>query len=42
MKKEGDVMRMRDLQKGLEIPAGGTVTLRAGSFHLMLEASISC
>jgi copper(I)-binding protein len=33
---EGDVMRMRELEKGLEIPAGGTVTLAPGGFHLML------
>ncbi|MXO66725.1 copper chaperone PCu(A)C [Altericroceibacterium endophyticum] len=32
----GGVMRMRQLQDGLEIPAGGTVTLRPGSFHIML------
>jgi copper(I)-binding protein len=36
MKMEGDVMRMRELEKGLEIPAGGTVTLAPGGFHLML------
>ena len=29
-------MRMRELEKGLEIPAGATVTLAPGGFHLML------
>jgi copper(I)-binding protein len=36
MKMEGDIMRMRELEKGLEIPAGATVTLAPGGFHLML------
>ena len=36
MKMEGNVMRMRELDKGLEIPAGGTVTLAPGGFHVML------
>lgn len=35
MKMEGSVMRMRELEKGLEIPAGGTVTLAPGGYHLM-------
>lgn len=30
------VMRMRQLTDGLEIPAGGSVTLKPGSFHIML------
>ena len=30
------VMRMRQLKDGLEIPSGGSVTLRPGSFHIML------
>ena len=30
------VMRMRQLKDGLEIPAGDTVTLKPGSFHIML------
>ncbi len=30
------VMRMRPLAGGLEIPAGGSVTLEPGSYHLML------
>jgi periplasmic copper chaperone A len=36
MKMEGDVMKMRKLADGLEIPAGGTVELKPGGFHLML------
>lgn len=36
MKMEGDVMRMRALDGGLELPAGKTVELRSGGFHLML------
>jgi periplasmic copper chaperone A len=35
MKMEGDVMRMRQIPQGLEIPAGGMVELKPGSFHLM-------
>ncbi len=33
---EGDVMRMRPLPDGLEIPAGGQVALEPGGYHLML------
>jgi copper(I)-binding protein len=36
MKMDGDVMRMRELDKGLDIPPGGTVALAPGGFHLML------
>lgn len=36
MTMENDVMRMRQLDDGLEIPAGGAVTLKPGSFHVML------
>lgn len=36
MKMEGTVMRMRELEKGLELPAGATVTLEPGGYHLML------
>jgi periplasmic copper chaperone A len=36
MKMDGNVMRMREVEKGLEIPAGGSVTLAPGSFHLMM------
>lgn len=35
MAMEGDVMKMRALADGLEIPAGETVTLSPGGFHLM-------
>lgn len=35
MKMEGSVMRMRELEKGLEIPPGATVTLAPGGFHIM-------
>lgn len=36
MTMENDVMRMRQLKDGLEVPAGGEVTLKPGSFHVML------
>jgi copper(I)-binding protein len=36
MKMDGNVMRMREVEKGLEIPAGGSVTLAPGGFHLMM------
>ncbi|MFM9827877.1 MAG: copper chaperone PCu(A)C [Sphingomonas sp.] len=32
----GGVMRMRELPGGLEIPAGATVTLKPGGYHIML------
>lgn len=35
MKMDGDVMRMRAVS-ALEIPAGGTVELKPGGYHLML------
>ncbi|MBN9512381.1 MAG: copper chaperone PCu(A)C [Alphaproteobacteria bacterium] len=35
MKMDGNVMRMRELEKGLEIPPGATVELKPGSYHLM-------
>ena len=35
MKMDGSVMRMRELEKGLEIPPGATVALKPGSFHIM-------
>jgi copper(I)-binding protein len=37
MKMDGDMMKMAEVEGGLEIPAGGTVTLSPGgdSFHLM-------
>jgi periplasmic copper chaperone A len=35
MKMEGDVMKMRQLAQGLDIPAGGMVELKPGGYHLM-------
>lgn len=35
MKMDGNVMKMRELEKGLEIPAGATVTLKPGGYHIM-------
>lgn len=35
MAMEGDVMKMRALADGLEIPAGGSVELKPGSTHIM-------
>ena len=36
MRMDGDVMRMRALPKGLELPAGKAVQLKPGGYHLML------
>ncbi len=36
MKMDGNIMRMRALEHGLEIPAGATVKLAPGGFHLMM------
>ncbi|RVV98091.1 DUF1775 domain-containing protein [Mesobaculum littorinae] len=36
MDMDGDVMRMRELADGLPIPAGDTVALQPGGYHLML------
>lgn len=33
--RDGDVMRMRHLEQGLVIPAGETVTLEPGGYHVM-------
>ena len=38
MKMAGDVMQMRQLTEGLMIPAGQSVQLKPGSYHLMLMA----
>ena len=38
MKMAGDVMQMRQLTEGLVIPAGQSVQLKPGSYHLMLIA----
>ena len=35
MKMDGSVMRMRELEKGLEIPPGGSVMLKPGGYHIM-------
>jgi copper(I)-binding protein len=35
MKMEADVMKMAELPDGIEIPAGETVVLAPGGFHLM-------
>lgn len=36
MKLEGDVMKMRAVPEGLELPAGKTVALKPGGYHVML------
>jgi copper(I)-binding protein len=36
MKMDGNVMRMRELDNGLEIPPGATVELKPGGYHIML------
>lgn len=36
MKREGDVMRMQPVTAGLDLPAGQSVALTPGGFHLML------
>jgi copper(I)-binding protein len=35
MTMDGDVMKMRELENGLEIPPGGMVTLKPGGYHVM-------
>lgn len=35
MAMQGDVMKMRQLDEGLVIPAGGSVTLEPGGLHMM-------
>ena len=35
MKMEGDVMKMEEIPGGIVIPAGGTVTLKPRSLHIM-------
>jgi len=35
MKMEGDVMKMRELPNGIEIPAGASVELKRGGLHVM-------
>ena len=36
MKMSGNVMQMRELDKGLEVPPGKSVELKPGSYHVML------
>lgn len=36
MRMEGDIMKMQPLAKGLELPAGKTVELKPGGYHIML------
>lgn len=36
MSMDGGVMRMRQLKQGIEIPAGKTVELKPGGYHIML------
>ena len=36
MKMEGDIMKMRAVQSGLDLPAGKTVELKPGGYHVML------
>lgn len=36
MRMDGSIMRMRELAQGLPVPAGGTVELKPGGYHLML------
>lgn len=36
MTTQGDVMKMRELADGLDVPAGVTVELKPGGLHLML------
>ncbi|MFO1193558.1 MAG: copper chaperone PCu(A)C [Rhodoferax sp.] len=36
MKMDGNVMKMRAIEGGLELPAGKTVELKPGGFHVML------
>lgn len=36
MRMEGDIMKMQALDSGLELPAGKTVELKPGGYHIML------
>lgn len=33
---DGDIMRMREIEGGIEVPAGGSVMLKPGGDHVML------
>jgi copper(I)-binding protein len=35
VRMDNNVMKMRELEKGLEIPAGATVMLKPGGYHIM-------
>ena len=35
MKMDGNVMRMRELENGIDIPPGATVELKPGGYHIM-------
>src|SRR5882757_3286659 len=35
MKMDGNVMRMRELEQGIEIAPGATIDLKPGGFHIM-------
>lgn len=35
MKMDGNIMRMRELEKGLELSPGATVLLKPGGYHIM-------
>ena len=35
MKMDGDVMKMEEMQGGLEIPAGATIEMKPKSYHIM-------
>ncbi len=37
MRMDGNIMRMRAIQGGLDLPAGKPVTLAPGGYHIMLE-----
>lgn len=36
MKMEGDIMKMRAVAGGLDLPAGKTVELKSGGYHVMM------
>jgi len=38
MEMEGDVMKMREVEGGLEIPVGGSLILKPGGYHVMFFA----
>jgi copper(I)-binding protein len=35
MKMDGNVMRMRELERGVDLPPGATVELKPGGYHVM-------